>query len=82
MEDKPKETTAADIALIITAQFYPASSLEETTLKLTTKEIAERVKEHVGLSIAENQIYLKMKELNFLESSDSEMNFVWLLKQK
>ena len=77
-----KEKTTIDFATVIIANFSPADSAEDATLRLSTAEISERIKEHFGQIVTDHEVYLKLKEFGFKEYSDSEMVFFWLLKQK
>lgn len=76
------EKTTIDFAPVIIANFSPVDSAEDATLRLSTAEISERIQEHFGQSVTDFEVYTKLKELGFKESSDSEMGFCWLLKQK
>lgn len=75
------ESPAVDFSTLISSFFAPANT-EDANLKLTTKEIAEKISEHYGSKVTVSDVHTKLTELGFIAMPDADLDVYWLLKSK
>lgn len=66
----------------IAARFEPATSEAEADLQLTSVMISERVREFSGKDMEVGLVNDLMEELGFIYAANSDMRFVWMIREK
>ena len=75
------ETIPLDFSSLITTFFAPANE-EDANLRLSSKEIADKISDHFGSQVKVADVHAKLTELSFIAMPDAELNVFWLLKSK
>jgi hypothetical protein len=81
-EDTTSDPHFEQLMVQLSEYMKPAASIDEAGLKLTTKEVFDRLQAlYPSDSYTEHEVYLALKELGF-EHADpfKDLNYVWLFK--
>jgi hypothetical protein len=83
MSEAPeKDPHFEELMVQLSEYMKPAATYDEAGLKLTTKEVFDRLQAlYPSTTYTEHEVYLALKELDFVHADPfKDMRYVWLFK--
>lgn len=83
-EKQPAIVRFAEVPIFTTLQqkYLPAESFKDATVLMSTREIRDKIMQHVGEMLSLQDVYEWMKDTGYREDCIGEsLNLVWLMKE-